>query len=135
MLTKLDAAAIYAGLNLLILLGLSLLVVRARIKHKVTIGDAGNPEMLRAIRAHANATEYVPAGLAGLLFFALLDPIPLWALHAAGVSLTLGRIAHGLGLSGNSGQSAGRGLGTLLTWGAFLGLGVGLVYAGLAPLL
>lgn len=134
-MTKLDAAAVYAGLNLLILFILALGVVRARMRHKVMLGDGGNPEMLRAIRAHGNATEYAPAFVAGLAVFALLDPSPLWAVHALGIAFTLGRVLHGVGLSQSEGRSAGRALGTLLTWTGFVCLGGGLVWAGLSPAL
>jgi uncharacterized membrane protein YecN with MAPEG domain len=133
--TKLDAAAIYAGLNILILFILALGVVRARIKHKVMLGDGGQPELLRVIRAHANAAEYVPAAIAGLAIFALLDPAPLWAVHALGIMFTAGRALHGIGLTKTEGRSVGRGLGTLLTWIAFAGLGGGLLWAGLVPAL
>ena len=134
-MTKLDAAAIYAGFNILVLFVLSLAVVRARITHKVMLGDGGNPAVLRAVRAHANAAEYIPASIAGLAIFALLDPTPLWSVHAIGAALTVGRIAHGIGLSQTEGRSAGRAIGTLLSWIVILALGVGLVWAGLTPAL
>ena len=35
------------------------LVTAARNKHKVSLGDAGNEVMLRAIRTHANAAENI----------------------------------------------------------------------------
>lgn len=134
-MTKLDAAALYAGLNLLILLALSFNVVRGRIRHKVTIGDGGNPAMLRAIRAHANAAEYIPAMLVGLGLYALLDPAPLWSVHALGVAITVGRAAHGYGLATNEGRSAGRAVGTLLTWAVMAVLGGALIWAALQPVL
>jgi uncharacterized membrane protein YecN with MAPEG domain len=129
---RLEIAALYAGVNILILLALAVVVGSRRAKHKVQLGDGGAPELTRAIRAHGNATEYVPAGLVGILMLALLEPAaPLWLLHASGLSLTFGRILHGVGL--NLGEmNAGRGLGVLLTWIAFLLIGGGLVYAGLS---
>ena len=95
----LEIAAVYAGVNILILLVLSWLVVGGRRKHKISLGDAGNEDFLRAQRAHANAAEYIPAGIVGLVTLALFDPAtsPLF-LHACGLLLTTGRILHGFGL-------------------------------------
>ena len=60
------AAALWVGLHVLLLLILSVMVVRLRQKHRVSLGDDGIPELARAIRAFGNATEYVPAGLIAL---------------------------------------------------------------------
>jgi uncharacterized membrane protein YecN with MAPEG domain len=129
---RLEAAALYAGVNILILLVLAVLVVGGRRKHKITLGDGGNDDFSRAVRAHGNAAEYIPAGIVGLLFLALLDPAaPTWLLHAAGISLTLGRILHGIGLHIGM-VNAGRMIGMLLTWIAYLLIGGGLLYAGAA---
>ena len=130
---RLEIAALYAGLNILILLVLSVLVVMGRRRHKIQLGDAGNQEFSRSQRAHGNAAEYIPAGIAGLLFLALMDEtvLPTWMLHAAGLSLTAGRILHAWGLHTGV-LNAGRVVGVSLTWLAYLLIGGGLVYAGLA---
>jgi uncharacterized membrane protein YecN with MAPEG domain len=47
-------------------------------------------------------------------------------MHAVGISLTLGRLLHGIGLSTGE-RNAGRMFGTLLTWTAFGLLGFGLI--------
>lgn len=130
---RLEAAALYAGVNILILLVLAVLVVAGRRKHKITLGDGGNDVFSRAVRAHGNAAEYIPAGIAGLLFLALMDEtvVPFWLLHAAGISLTLGRILHGWGLHTGT-LNFGRMFGMILTWLSYVLLGGGLLYAGLA---
>lgn len=129
---RLEIAAIYAGVNILLLLVLAVLVVAGRRKHKIRLGDAGNEEFLRSVRAHANAAEYIPAGIVGLLFVALMEPAtPLWLLHAAGISLTVGRISHAIGLHTGV-LNAGRMLGMVLTWTSYLLLGGGLILAGLS---
>lgn len=130
---RLEAAALYAGVNILILLVLAVLVVGGRRKHKITLGDGGNDDFSRAVRAHGNAAEYIPAGIAGLLFLALMDEtvVPFWLLHAAGLSLTLGRILHGWGLHTGT-LNFGRMFGMILTWLSYVFLGGGLLYAGLA---
>ena len=133
-MTKLDWAAIYAGVNILLLLVLAFRVVGARQKHKVTIGDGGNPAVLQAIRTHANAAEYIPAGIAGLVLLAVMEPVSLLMVQVLGGVLTFGRVLHAIGLSTNAGRSVGRLLGTLSTWLAFLGIGGVLIWAGLPAL-
>lgn len=128
----LEIAALYAGVNILILLVLAVLVVMARRRHKIRLGDADNEDFLRAQRAHANAAEYVPAALVGLVALALFDPAtPPWLLHAAGISLTAGRILHGVGLHAGV-LNLGRVLGVVLTWIAYALVGGGLIYVGLS---
>ena len=125
-----EIAALYAGVNILLLLVLAYVVVAGRRKHKIRLGGGGNQALERAIRAHANAAEYIPAGLVGIVLLAWFEASPLWLLHASGISLTLGRILHGIGL--NAGElNLGRQLGTALTWLAYLLIGCGLIYAGL----
>ncbi|QGZ94500.1 MAPEG family protein [Terricaulis silvestris] len=129
---RLEVVALYAGVNILILLVLAVLVMMGRRKHKIVLGDGANEDFNRAVRAHANAAEYIPAGLIGLVLLALLDPaVPLWLLHAAGLFLTAGRIFHGVGLHTGA-LNAGRGAGILLTWISFLLIAGGLIYAGFA---
>ena len=88
---RLEVVALYAAVNILVLLVLAVLVMMGRRKHKIVLGDGSNEDFTRAVRAHANAAEYIPVGLIGLVLLALLDPAaPLWTLHVAGISLTLG---------------------------------------------
>jgi uncharacterized membrane protein YecN with MAPEG domain len=129
---RLEVAALYAGVNILILLVLAVLVIRGRRKHKIVLGDGDNRDFNRAVRAHANAAEYIPAGLVGLTLLALFDPAtPIWLLHAAGISLTAGRILHAVGLHTGA-LNAGRVLGVTLTLLSYLIMGGGLVWAGLS---
>jgi uncharacterized membrane protein YecN with MAPEG domain len=125
-LTPVEWVSVYAGINILILLVLAFLTVGARRKNKIRLGDGGNPAMQRAMRAHANAAEYIPAGLAGLILLAWMPETPAWLLHGAGLSLTVGRLLHGIGLSAGE-MNLGRSLGTILTAGAYALLGIGLV--------
>lgn len=127
---QLKIAAIYAGLNILLLLALAFLTGRARTRRKVLLGDGGDAEVLRAIRVHANAAEYIPAGLVGVTLLALLAPAtPMWLLHAAGGSLTAGRIIHAFGLT-HAVESPGRFVGAVLTALSFAIMGVGLIWLG-----
>ena len=120
------AAALWTGLNLLLLLVLSLLVVRQRRAHKVMIGDDGVPELVRASRAFGNAAEYVPICLVGLAVLAAVGA-PALVIHALGGALFIGRLGHAVGLSRSSGATPGRALGTLFTWLVMLATGVLLV--------
>lgn len=131
-MVRLEIAALYAGINILILLVLGALVVRNRINHQIALGDAGDKTMLRVMRAHANAAEYIPAGLVGILILALLDPAaPLWLLHASGLTLTAGRIFHAVGMHTGV-LNIGRRAGMVLTFAAYVLIGGGLIYAALA---
>jgi uncharacterized membrane protein YecN with MAPEG domain len=119
--SSLYAFGFYTALNALIMLVLAILVVRARVVHKVGFGDgSGKPEMAGPMRAHGNNTEYVPMGL--LLMWALATPLggSIWLIHAVGVPLTIGRLLHGIGLSTSTGTTPFRFLGILLTWIAFI---------------
>lgn len=121
------AAALWAGLHLLLLLVLSVLVVRQRRKHAVELGDAEIPELARAIRAFGNATEYVPSGLIAVVVLAIAGANPI-AVHAVGLTLFVGRVAHALGLSRSGSASLPRAIGVLVTWVAYIMAGVALLF-------
>lgn len=124
------AVALWAGLHIILLLVLSALVVRQRQTHKVALGDEGVPQLAQAIRAFGNATEYIPAGLVGLAVLALVGAPP-WAIHVLGLVLFAGRVLHGVGLSMSGGASFPRVIGMMLTWLAYVMLGVALLFYAL----
>lgn len=113
------AAALWVGLNLLLLLLLSGLVVRVRQKHKIALGDGGIPELARAIRTFGNATEYVPTGMAALAVLAVVNA-SVAAIHIVGLLLFAGRLIHAVGLFNTGGASVPRALGIVLTWLGYL---------------
>ncbi len=121
------AAALWVGLHLILLLVLSVLVVRQRRAHGVALGDGGVPQLSQAIRAFGNATEYVPAGLIALVALAVVGAPPL-VVHAAGLTLLIGRVAHALGLSRTGGASLPRAAGVIMTWLAYILGAVALVF-------
>jgi len=116
-----EAIGLYVGLNLLLTLVLAILVVRQRAKHSVSLGDGGNADVERAIRAHGNNVEYVAIALPGLIAVGLLGA-SLTLIHAAGLLVTVGRAAHAIGIS--NGISILRQLGTLATWIGIATLGI-----------
>ena len=122
----LEAAAVWSGLLMLLLVVLAGLVVRQRGKHKVLLGEGDVPSLQQASRVFGNAIEYVPAGMAGLTLLALVGGHPS-AIHTIGGGLLLGRLLHALGLSRSAGVSPGRFVGTLLTWIALLMIGTALI--------
>lgn len=110
----LAASSIYIALGALLLITLTLRVILRRKSKLIGIGDGGDAELARRIRAHANAVETLPIGL--LLLAALeLNGSPTALIHGLGIALMLGRALHAWGLSGSAGQSFGRLYGMLLT--------------------
>jgi uncharacterized membrane protein YecN with MAPEG domain len=110
---------LYAALCALLILTLSLRIVRLRTRHKIGLGDGGVAELGCAIRAQANAVEYVPILMIMLLIIENNGASAL-AVHAYGATLLLARLLHAFGLSSSSGRSFGRFWGTALTWGVLL---------------
>jgi uncharacterized membrane protein YecN with MAPEG domain len=118
---------IYVALAVLLVLLLAGRVIWLRNARKVALGDGGLPELARAIRAHANAVEYLPLGLLALLVIEL-DQVRPDLLHGFGVALLLGRALHAWGLSRTSGRSFGRAIGIVLTWLTMLAMALLLLW-------
>ena len=121
---------LYVALGVLLVLALSARVIWLRNARKVALGDGGLPELARAIRAHANAVEYLPLGLLMLLVIELDGARAEW-LHLAGITLLAGRSLHAWGLSRRSGRSFGRALGIVLTWLVMLAMALQLLWSHL----
>jgi uncharacterized membrane protein YecN with MAPEG domain len=126
-LASAHAAALWAGLCLILLLVLSVLVTRQRRKHHVEIGDGGVPALNQAIRAFGNATEYIPAALAGLGLLALVGA-PALLIHPIGLTLFAGRVLHAVGLSRSTGTSWPRAAGVLATWISYIATAAALLF-------
>ena len=54
---------LYAGLCVLLVVFLGARVAAWRFRHKIGLGDGGDKELIKRVRAHANATEYLPLAL------------------------------------------------------------------------
>ena len=124
-----DITALYAGLNALLAIALSVNVVLSRARRKIDLGDGDNISLLQVIRAHANNAEYVPLALVLLALIEMTGAPPL-ALHIIGILLTLGRLLHAKGLLSKSGASVGRVAGQSATWLAILAAALFALYIG-----
>lgn len=114
-MTTLPITAFYAGLFALWFLFLSARTSLGRQKAQVGLGTNGDDDLLKRVRTHANAAEFLP--LAFLLMLLLeMNTAWVWPLHAIGIALLLGRLLHAWGLSRSTDVSVGRFFGTLLTW-------------------
>ena len=103
--------ALYAGLCGLLIIYLAYNVTGYR-KRRVSDGHADFSAMQVAIRAHGNATEYIPIALI-LLFLAELGGTSALWLHALGAAFVASRYAHAYGyITSQGGASRGRFFGT-----------------------
>ena len=126
-MTQMQIAALYIGLNLLLLPVLMYRVGQQRIATKTSLGDGDSPPLLQRIRAHANFTETTPFALIGLLALASFNS-PVWLMHVLGGGFTFGRLAHAHGMAQKNALGKGRTLGALLSLLTFLIMGAYLLY-------
>ncbi len=104
---------LYAALAAVILIVLSVRVIGMRRSRRVALGDGGDEDMARRIRAQGNFAEYTPLALV-LILLLELGGAPAWQLHLLGAALILGRILHAWSLTAHSGS--GRLIGMTLTF-------------------
>jgi uncharacterized membrane protein YecN with MAPEG domain len=111
--------AAYGSILALFFVALSIRVIQLRYKHQVSLGDGGAAQLERAIRAQGNCAEYAPIALLLMLFCELLSG-PAWLIHAVGVVLVAGRLAHGVCFACMESSMVLRRAGMLLTFAAIL---------------
>lgn len=117
----LAAAAAAAILNIWLMVR----VGAVRNAEKVSIGDDGNENVIRRMRAHANFTENAPFVLILIGAIELTGKGDPWLAYVAGLFM-LARVAHGFGMDGGA-LMAGRMIGTLVSMLTLLGLGIAAV--------
>jgi uncharacterized membrane protein YecN with MAPEG domain len=88
----------YTSLLSLFYVFLSIRTLLKRRKLKISVGDNGNSEMLRAMRVHANFAEYVPLALF-LIYLTLQQGASDFVIHLLMLILFIGRISHAYGVS------------------------------------
>ena len=91
----LPITGIFAGLNTILLLYLSIQVISYRRTKQIAFGDKDDVGLIRRMRAQANAAEYMPISL---ILLGLTEGMsaPGWAVGLWGAALLCGRVMHGL---------------------------------------
>ncbi len=89
---------LYAALLAVLFIILSVRVMRTRRQERVAVGDGGSLRLRRAIRAHANFSEYVPLALILVTFVEMQQFAPI-IVHTLCLMLITGRVCHAYGVS------------------------------------
>ena len=100
----------YAGILGLMAIVLGFQAGRLRGARNISIGDGGDPELLLAMRRHANFVEFVPLALV-LIALVEMNGAPKLAIHALGAGLVVFRASHAVGINAESAGGAGRAIG------------------------
>lgn len=110
------ALSVYASLLAVLFVFLSFRTIRMRRKFRVAVGDGGHPPLLRAMRVHANFSEYTPITLILLFLMAHLGAPTGW-IHLLGFAFVSARIAHAYGVGQLKENFRFRVFGMLTTFG------------------
>jgi uncharacterized protein len=113
-----------AGAAALINLWLAIRVGQIRTREKVMIGDGGNENVIRRMRAHANFVEFTPFILILIAGIELATGTLTWLWIVSSLFL-VGRLLHAFGMDG---FLPGRMIGTIVTMLCLLGLGGYAIY-------
>lgn len=109
-------SAVFAAVLGLLLVVLSLLVSRFRLKYRKGMGVTDDRDFEAAVRAQANLVEYAPMGLI-MLAIAELNGVASGLIYWTGMAFVVGRILHAFGMiNGRGGPHMARLTGALLTW-------------------
>jgi uncharacterized membrane protein YecN with MAPEG domain len=114
---------LYAAPLAALFLVLSFAVIRRRRGLAISIGDGGDTRFARLIRGHGNFAEYVPITLL-LMAFAEMGGAGAGVIHAAGISLLIGRLLHAYALGLTERNLPARNGGMILTFAAMV-IGIG----------
>ena len=110
---------IYVALLAILFLFLSFKTIKVRKRLKIGVGTGDNPELLRAMRVHANFSEYVPITLILILSVELLKG-HFVLVHCLGASLLISRALHAYGVSQSKEKLKFRVSGMLMTFSTML---------------
>jgi uncharacterized membrane protein YecN with MAPEG domain len=117
-------SAVFAAVLGVLLIVLSLLVSRHRLRLQKGLGVNEDIDFQAAVRAHANLTEYAPIGLI-MLAVAELNGVSGTLIYWVGMGFVAGRLLHAFGMiNGRGGPHMARMVGILLTWLAILVLSI-----------
>jgi hypothetical protein len=109
-----------AAAAVLINIWLGARVSQLRWRHKVSIGDGGNPQVSARMRAHGNFIEYTPFFLILLALLELSQGSKTW-LWIVAILFILARLAHPFGMDRPAPNKL-RIVGMVITWAVLLGL-------------
>jgi uncharacterized membrane protein YecN with MAPEG domain len=110
---------IYAAAIALMFVILAVRVTRLRRVKRIAIGSGGDARLERAIRVHANFSEYVPLTLL-LLAFVEMQGNPAWLIHLLALALVAGRVIHAYGVSQEKEIIRIRTVGMVATFGVLI---------------
>ena len=116
-------SALFSSLIAIIFLVLTTRIIKIRKNTKISIGDANNPLLQRAIRAQSNFCETCPIALI-LMFIAESNGAASWLICFCAITLILGRISHAYGISFVNENFGFRIGGMILTFASILTLAV-----------
>ena len=106
--------AFYAALTGLLCVVLSALVIRQRMRRRISIGDGGDTEMGRMTRVFGNFAEYAALVLVLLALLEICGGSRL-LVHALGICFIVSRLVHAFGLAMTTDVNPGRSAGIVLT--------------------
>jgi len=101
-------------------------VSQVRTSEKISVGDGGNENVIRRMRAQANFIEYTPIILILIAAIEISGGASTW-LWAIGALFMFGRIGHAIGMDGGS-LGKGRMIGTIITLLTMLILAIWAIY-------
>lgn len=117
MTAALTATPLYAGILGIAYIVLTVRVVGARKAARVALGDGGDRVLQRRCRAHGNFIEYVPLTVI-LMALAELQGAPVLLVHAMGLAIVTGRLAHASAICREPEPMLYRQIGMILTLAA-----------------
>lgn len=121
-------SAVFAAVLGLLLVILSVLVSRFRLRLKHGLGVTEDIDFQATVRAHANLVEYAPIGLI-MLAIAELNGVSATLIYWTGMAFVVGRLLHAFGMiKGRGATHMARMVGILLTWLALVVLALLLLW-------
>lgn len=122
----LPITSLYAALTALVFLALSWRVIRYRRANVISLGDSGDKNLLKRMRAQANCAEYAPLALI-LLMLSELNGAPPLAVHTMGAAFVVGRVLHAYGFASTPQKIILRQIGMALTLGMIASAALGIL--------
>ena len=103
---------LYAGLLGLMAIAIAIPAGRLRSITGISVGDGGNPDLVLAMRRHANFVEWVPIALI-LIGLLEMNGVSANAIHGLGGGLVVFRVCHAFGLKSDDMKTPLRGIGAV----------------------